>query len=190
MRRLAISLLCACALAGCGNSAARPPDVSTPSSPRAYVPASYPAAGVRFDYPANWTITSGQPPLVSTVVSGQATVAVWRYARTEPLPVGPLALARARIALIRAARRRDRTLRVRSARVRRLHGSPAIVLFGSESVGGQRRSVRSVHVFFAAHEVVVDAFAPASQFRRVDRSVFGPLVASLRLSGGSGALGP
>jgi hypothetical protein len=55
------------------------------------------------------------------------------------------------------------------------------VLVGQEVIGGQVRLVRSTHVFAHQAEVVVDAYAPPSTFPAVNQSVFGPLVASLRL---------
>ena len=43
---------------------------------------SDPAAGIRFKAPKNWRLAAGNAaPLVSSVVSGAATVAIWRYPR-------------------------------------------------------------------------------------------------------------
>jgi hypothetical protein len=41
--------------------------------------------------------------------------------------------------------------------------------------------VRSTHLFDRGTEIVIDAYAPPGDFARVDRSVFQPLIRSVRL---------
>ncbi len=41
--------------------------------------------------------------------------------------------------------------------------------------------VRSTHVYAEGAEIVVDAFAPEKDFRRVDEQVFRPLLKSLKI---------
>jgi hypothetical protein len=179
---LAACCLLALALAGCGERRAATPDVTTPQAPVAPQGKSFPAAGVRFQAPQNWRVQAGAAPLVATLASGQAIVAVWRYPRTEILPTTKTALRQARTRLIKQARKRDARLRIVASRITRVDHAPAIVLVGQEVVGGQVRVVRSTHVFAHQAEVVVDAYAPPASFPAVNQSVFGPLVASLRLA--------
>jgi hypothetical protein len=129
--------------------------------------------------PDNWRAEQGSDPLVASIASGTATVAIWRYSRTEPLPRSAAAFRRAQRELVRAAQRRDRTLRVQSARVIRFRGRPALEIVGTETVAGEPRRVRSTHVFRDRSEVVVEALAPAAVFAGLERTVFRPLLRSL-----------
>jgi hypothetical protein len=151
-------------------------------APRGLTAVSLPAAGLRLSRPANWRPGASGGPLLATILSGPAVVALWRYERTEKLPADEAALQTARRALIAAARARDRTLRLRSSRTLRVDGQPAVELLATERVGSRRREVRSTHVYAHGAEIVLDAYAPPGDFDRVDRTVFQPLVASLRIS--------
>lgn len=155
--------------------------MTSPRAPSGFHFASYPQLGISLRVPDNWRAQAGASPLVATIASGTATVAIWRYPRSEPLPRTPAALATARTALVRAAHRRDRTLKLTTARVTRFRGAPAIVLAGTETVGGRRRTVRSSHVFGQRSEVVVEALAPPPAFAALQRSVFAPLLRSVRI---------
>jgi hypothetical protein len=171
----------ALALCACGNERTPRPDVATPGPPLGSTAASYPKAGIRFAAPGGWKTTPGTLPLVSTSQTGQATVAVWRYPRTEPLPVTSADLRRARRSLLKAVRTRDKTFRLKSARIKRIRRHPAIEVVGDETVAKHPRRVRSTHIFALGSEVVVDGYAPVAVFRRIDRTVFRPLVRSLRI---------
>ena len=176
------ALLCAALLAGCGETRSRAPGVTAPQPPTAPKGQFFPSAGVRFRAPENWRVQAGQAPLVATVASGQAIVAVWRYPRTEILPRSKTALRKARARLIQASRKRDPRLRLVGSRLTRVDHAPAIVLVAQEIIAGQVRLVRSTHVFADGAEVVVDAYAPPAAFPGANQAVFGPLVASLRLA--------
>jgi hypothetical protein len=141
--------------------------------------ASWPRAGVSVAIPDNWRAEQGASPLVASIASGTATVAIWRYRRTEPLPRSAASFRRARRELVRAAQKRDRTLRVRTAQVVRFGGRPALQIVGVETVAGERRMVRSTHVFRDRTEVVVEALAPPAAFGGLARTVFDPLLRSL-----------
>jgi hypothetical protein len=175
-------LLIACVLlAGCGNQQQRPPDVSTVATPSGTTPAAFAGQGVSFAAPGGWHVQTGQAPLVATVQSGPAQIAVWRYPRTEPLPTTRAQLTQARGLLLQAAKARDQTFKETSTAITKVGGHPAIVVRGTETVGGQPRSVRSTHVYAGGGEVVVDAFAPANVFGRADRVAFRPVVRSLQV---------
>ena len=58
----------------------------------------------------------------------------------------------------------------------------AVQIRGNETIDGQRRTVRSTHIYAGGAEIVVDATAPVNEFRRVDAQVFSPMLRSLRIS--------
>jgi hypothetical protein len=188
LRRLTLVVL-ALALPACGNERTPAPDTATPLTPQGSALVRYPQAGVRFATPGRWDRVAGQAPLVATVSSGRATIAVWRFPRAEPLPTSAAELRRARRTLLAAARARDPSFRARRTRgvtTRRVGGLRALEVRGTGTVEGQARAVRSLHVYGFDGEVVVDALAPPAQFERVDREVFGPLLRSVRLSAPQG----
>jgi hypothetical protein len=173
--------LAALVAGGCGNQQSRPPDVANPDPPIGHTVAWFDKQGVRFSAPGGWHLQPGAAPLVATVQSGTASIAVWRYPRTESLPRGKAALGQARDLLLAAAHARDATFKETKVAITKVHGRPAIQVRGTETVSGQPRIVRSTHVYALGAEVVVDAFAPAGVFPRVDRDVFGPLLRSLHV---------
>jgi hypothetical protein len=168
--------------AGCGNERTPAPDTATPLTPQGTALVRYPEAGVRFATPGRWDRAPGQAPLVATVSSGRATIAVWRFPRAEPLPSSAEDLRRARRTLVSAARARDPSFRSQRVTTRRVGNLRALEVRGTGTVEGQPRAVRSLHVYGFDGEVVVDALAPPDQFARVDREVFRPLLRSVRLS--------
>jgi hypothetical protein len=183
-RRLAAAstaLALAAGAAGCGNERQDAPRVPTASSPSGKRTERLVRYGVIFARPRNWTLFEGRPPQLASVSSGRANVTLWRYRRVERLPSSAADLVRARKALVAAARGRDRTLRVLSARGLRIGGLPAVEIEANEKVGLARRKVRSTHVYAHRAELVVDAYAPAGEFARVDRTAFLPLLRSLRV---------
>jgi hypothetical protein len=144
-------------------------------------PVSFGEQGVRFGVPGGWHLHNGTAPLVASVQSGTATIAVWRYPRSEPLPKTAAQLTQARDLLLQTAKARDRTFKEANTAITKLGSHPAIQVRGTETISGQPRTVRSTHVYAFGAEIVVDAFAPAGVFGRVDREVFRPLLRSLRL---------
>jgi hypothetical protein len=183
IRHLLAALACpALVLAGCGNSRTPVPNIVVPAKPNGNQTMSYPAAGVSFRAPRNWTVTPGKElPLVATVTSGHVQVALWRYPRKEPLPATAAALEQARSLLVKAAHDRSNRLRVLKSKVVTVNGAHAIELNATERVAGAARRVRSVHVFAHGAEFVLDEYAPLSFFRTVDHQVFSPLKRSLKL---------
>jgi hypothetical protein len=180
-RALTSALLLTLVAAGCGDSRTSPPYLAGASAPNGFSRASFPADGLSFRAPTNWALTSGHPPQVATVHDGLATLAIWRYPRAEPLPVSQAQLRAVIPALLAAVRARDPSFTVILARPVVLARSPAIELTGLETIAGQLRHVRSVHVFHGGAELVLDAFAPPSDFARVDRLAFQPLLHSVHL---------
>jgi hypothetical protein len=179
--RLLLALPAALLMAGCGRERLEPPDPSRPASALNENVRTYPAAGLRFEAPDDWTFEPGQAPLVTSTADGSVTIAVWRYPRTEPLPREDAALDQAQEALVQAARRRDPSFELDDARQLRVDGAPAIQLVGTQRVAGRERRVRSTHVYAKQAEVVVDAYVAPRDFVNVDREVFRPLVRSLKI---------
>jgi hypothetical protein len=182
VRRAAPVLLAAALLAGCGEQRTRAPDVTHAVAPKCCVDAVLRGQGISYKRPRNWDQLAAAGALVGGVTSRTATVAVWRYPRTEPLPQDRAALEQAQTLLLDRARQRNPTFTLRQSRITQLAGAPAIELTGSQTSAGFAYDVRSAHVFKAGAEVVVDAYAPSGDFRRVDRQVFRPLLASLKLT--------
>jgi hypothetical protein len=179
--RAAVVLAAAGLVAGCGNSRTPAPLVPPAASPVGKRTVVLEAAGVAFRRPANWPLGQGTAPLIGTVTSGRAAVVLWRYPRVEPLPQTGADLQRARRALTAAARARDRTLRVLSSRVVTVGGARGVQLVADERLGSSRRQVRSTHLYAQGAELAIDAYAPPGEFARVDRTVFAPLLRSLRI---------
>ena len=182
MRRRLPLFACVLAIAGCGNEQQNPPDVVAPArATGAMESQAFAPAGIEFLAPADWHVQAGQGPLVATVQSGPAQIAVWRYPRSEPLPKTGEQLDEARDLLLKAAKARDQTFKEARTAIARLDGHPMIQVRGTETVSGQPRTVRSTHVYAFGAEVVVDAFAPPGVFDQVDAEAFRPLVRSLKL---------
>jgi hypothetical protein len=174
-------------LAACGNSRTPVPSPTQPAVPDGFVTLTPADAGVRLAVPRNWLITGQRPPLVVTIQSGTAVVALWRFARSGPVPAGRRALAKARAGLIARIRRRERSLRLLRASVTSIDGAAAIELQAQERIGGLPRRVSSTHVYVLGAELVLDEYAPPAQFDAVERSVFGAVRRSLTLIRSGGA---
>ena len=179
--RLTTPLLAAAALAGCGNERTPPVDADTPAAPRGERVVRLDEAGVRFRAPGNWPDMPVEEPRVGGVRSGRATVAVWRYARDEQLPRTRADLEQVRDLLLERVRARDPEYDSESARIVRRGGAPGIELVGTQTLAGTEAGTRSTHLFARGSEYVVDAYAPAEDFERLDEEVFLPLLRSLRI---------
>ena len=151
-----LALLCVASLviAGCGDSPAKPPDLSTPAMPDGFMHAVYPADGLRFSVPRDWRVIPGTSPQVAILQSGLATVAVWRYRRDGRLPRSRAALTLALHSLVALIGSRDPTFRRLGAAVVAVAHHAAIQVRGLETIDGLRREVRSTHLFVNRSEVV------------------------------------
>jgi hypothetical protein len=169
-------------LAGCGNERQRAASIPPPAAPAGKRTETFERYGVLFERPANWGVGGAGLPQLMAISSGRAVVVLWRYRRVERLPRSRAELDRALRALVAAARGRDRSLRVISASPVRVGGAPGVQLVVTQRIGTARRRVRSTHLYAYGAELVVDAYAPPAEFARVDRTVFRPLLRSLRLT--------
>jgi hypothetical protein len=182
VRRAVLLLAPLVFLAGCGNSRTPSPSVTQPSQPSGFHTLGYPRSGFALSAPNNWLVQQKSGPLVTTISSGDAVVAVWRFPRHTKPPTGAKALAKAAQQLIAAAQARDPSFQLIRSKIQTVDQAPAVELAGFERVGGQRRRVRSVHVFVPDAEIVLDEYAPPGGFHAVDHAVFSPVKHSLRLS--------
>ena len=167
--------------AGCGAERVQPPDTSQPFATQAPTQRIFPAAGVKFRAPGDLPFAPAEAPLVTTTSTGSATIAIWRYPRTEPLPRDDAALDAAEQALRRAIETRDPKFRVDRVRRVRIDGARAIEVTGTGRVAGRERRMRSTHIYAKGAEFVVDAYAAPGDFAATDRSIFGPLLASMKI---------
>jgi hypothetical protein len=178
-----LTLLAVVLLAGCGNSRQQAPDVRTPGPVFGSELVRYPAAGLTFPKaPAGWARSTGDAPLVATIATGEATIGIFRYPRTDTLPKTKAELDAAATALVAAAKARDPTFtEIKRGRLK-VDGQPALQIRGTETIAGQPRTVRTTHIYAFGGEIVVDAYAPDDDFRRVDSQAFRPLVASMKIA--------
>jgi hypothetical protein len=182
--RRALLLVCACllALVGCGSDKAKTqPTTTVPPTGAATVPVEVPQAGVKFQAPQGWRKQKGKAPLVYAVQTGQATLALWRYPRTEQLPTTHKALQAAKEALVSQIKKRDPSFDVTKAKLLHVGPKRAVQVLGTGAIAGNRRTIRSTHIYTERAEFVVDAYAPPTVFDRVDRQVFAPLLDSLEI---------
>jgi hypothetical protein len=183
-RRLGFAaVLLALTLAGCGNSRTPVPGPGEPAPSGGLRSLFLTSAGIIVHIPRYWFVTTAKPPLLATVSSGSAVIALWRYPRSAPPPSTPAELSATERSLLAAARARDPHLEpIRTAAII-LSAHHAVELDAFEHVGGKLRRVRSVHVYAPGSEVVLDAYAPPGEFHLVDHAVFSPVKRSLRLLG-------
>jgi hypothetical protein len=168
--------------AGCGAARVEPPDPAQPFATSAPSPREFPAAGIRFRAPGDLPFEpSDAPPLVTATSTGTATIAVWRYQRSEPLPRSDTALQDAETALRDAVRTRDPQFEVDRVRRVKVDGAPALQVLGTGRVAGRERRMRSTHVYAKGHEIVVDTYAAPEHFAFADEAIFAPLLRSVKI---------
>lgn len=175
-------MIAAAVLGACGNEPKNPPVVTTPKDAFGFVDYGRPEQGIAFQRPSAWRITPGTAPLLATMNSGLVTISVWRYPRNEPLPETLEELTVAKDALVAAAKARDPSFTVIKAKGTRAAHHPAVVIVADETVAGQPRRVRSTHIYAAASEVVIDAFAPEDQYALVEDPIIRVLVRSFKIT--------
>lgn len=174
---VAVSAVAALGVTACGSSS----DDETATTSAADSGA-FPTQGVSFTPPADWSVNQGNGHLVATAQAGRATVAVWRYPRSETLPKTKLELQAARDALVKASKKRDTSFVQIKTAATEVAGQPAVQIRAKERIAGQPRTVRSTHIYAHGAEYVIDAYSDADSFRAVDAKVFRPLLRSLHVS--------
>jgi hypothetical protein len=179
---LVLAVLLAWLAAGCGNDRTQPPDTQVPDPPQGERVDRYPKAGIRITAPVNWSQLQAQGLRVGGIQSKRATLAIWRYARSERLPETDAELKEVERLLIERVKTRDPAFQLEQSRRLRRGGARAIELVGRQTAAGQPNGTRSTHVFHDGHEIVLDGYAPPEHFARVDAAVFLPVLESLELT--------
>jgi hypothetical protein len=167
------------ALAGCGTKPLSAPDPLAIREPGRPVELRDPRTGLRFEAPRNWVKRIRQNPGIFRIASGGADVSGWAYPRTEKLPATDAELASARDGLVALAKQRNRSFTLAQSRITTIQGSPAIELRGTQKILGKEITTRSLHIFRAG-EYVIEALAPAKDFKLTNDRVLEPLLRSLR----------
>jgi hypothetical protein len=182
-RRLLLGLCTAALAAGCGSDKNDPPDPAAVPEPQGTEKVSYLDEGVTFEAPRGWRRQEGESPLVAAVQTGSATLALWRYPRPESqMPVTHELLVDAKEALVLQIRRRDPSFELELAKLLHVGPKRAVQVLGIGNINGNRRMIRSTHIYTERSEFVVDAYAPPTVFPRVDRQVFAPVLESLEIT--------
>lgn len=169
-------------LAACGAGPTPEPSVGRPALDPSGEPFAFPSGG-SIDMPASWTITPGKEggPEVVRAQSGMGSIVVWRYPRTEPLPVSRRDLRNTRRSLRAAVTARDPDFKFNSAILRRLP-EPGIEIAGVGKIAGANRLIRSLHAYSNATETVVDCIGPLGDAAAYTETICGPVLRSLKLS--------
>jgi hypothetical protein len=170
------------AAAGCGYSRAPAPSLGIPAPPQGFRLLSFPTIGVSLSAPSNWITVAERPPLVTVLTSGDAVIALWRYARVAPPPAGRAGLGSAIHALIAQVRSRQPQVRVIRTAIVHLGGASGIELDALERIKDQLRRIRSTHLYAGQQEIVLEQYAPPAVFHIVDHAVFSPVRHSLRVT--------
>ena len=181
-RLLAITAPLALAVAGCAAERA--------SSPSALLPADTPfktvsskEAGMTVSVPDSTQVTRRRGAGVFRATFADWYVSGFAYSRREQLPRNRGQLRAARARLVAEVRRRDRRFKLRSARITRSRGSPAVALVGDQVLDEVRLRTRSLHVYKGRGEYVLEMAAPVAEFPSLDATVFDRVERSLRVTG-------
>jgi hypothetical protein len=181
VRPVLLTVATAILLAGCGNTRTPAPSTGVIPAPKGFREVKFAVDGISLHAPTNWRSVKGTGSQLATIAIGDGQIAIWRYARSEPLPETRPQLHAAREALVAQVKRRDPTFELTSSRLVTKRGLRAVELLGEGTNQGRRRAVRSLHAYGRGLEVVVDAFAPPKEFARVDDQTYAPVMRSLRL---------
>jgi hypothetical protein len=181
MRRVGLVVLVA-ALAGCGTRPLATPDPLAVEAPRGKVQTSDAKLGLSWELPANWRRAYRKPPGLFRVLSGGAEVSGWAWFRTESMPKDVAAAELRKDALVEQIRKRDPAFVVSSVTTREVAGLPAIEVEGTQRLLGRPVRTRSVHIFKAPVEYVIEALAPPGAFAKTAEGVLEPVLASLKFA--------
>ncbi len=182
LRRACAPALLALVLSGAATAAG--PLGRASAAPRGFRSLVFRNVEVALRVPRDWAVHAVNPPMVTAIASGPATITLWRFWRPIPTPATRPQLAAARAALIKAVRERDPKLRVLSSQLLDVDGAGAVELRTLELIDGSVREAVTEHIYVPAFELVFEEYAPPASFRRVEREVFAKVRDSLRLLGG------
>jgi hypothetical protein len=179
LKLVPVALLASLAVAGCGSDDPEPAATTTVATPQRVAYSQY---GIAFRPESTWAVNGGVRPHISTVSSGAASAAIWRFPRKERLPKERVELREAMKSLVRSSRRRDPTFRRIEGHTLRVGGEPALEIRATGRVGGRQRAMRIVHIYAHGAEIVVDGWTVPTDLARADRALFDPLLRRLRIT--------
>ena len=179
---LALPVVSAIALAGCGNQV-EPVGSLAPAPSTQTRSLEYPRAGLTLSLPANLEVARVGPPGVFRAGVGEGFVSAFAYPRREQLPRNDRQLEAARRRLVDAAEQRSGSYRSVSSQITEQSGSPAVELLGDQTISRARLRTRSLHVYKGRAEYVIELATPVEDFDRLDRAVFPAIETSLEVTG-------
>jgi hypothetical protein len=174
-----LALLCCALVAGCGDDDSGQTTTARIAPPQRV---DYGQYGISFRTDPSWSVNGGLRPHVSAIASGAASVAIWRFPRTERLPRTRLELRQALRSVVASARRRDTTFRRIEGHTMRVDGRPAIEIRATDRLDGRQRATRTLHLYAYKAEIVVEGWTAPTDAARADRVLFDPLLRSLRIA--------
>ena len=169
------------AVAGCGNQPLQPPDLTALGKARPTARFVAGGGAVTFRYPRSWVPDQGTPPRVAGLGSGSALVSVYAYPRGDT-GTSRAAILAARKRLLGSLQQRAPGFLVKTTRLIRVDGSPAVQIRGRGIVGSGPVATLSTHVYEPRVEWVIDAYATPDRFDAAERIAFAPLLRSIHLS--------
>jgi hypothetical protein len=178
----AVTLLCALALAACGNDRTEVAETRA-GGDEPVKHHEFPRYGIEVAVPQSVFLDRRARPEVFRLFLGQPVISMFAYRRRERIPHRPRELAAARRRLIREVKGRDPRFKLRSARLTEVANARAVELVGDQTISRGHLRTRSLHVYKGKAEYVIELLAPVADFARTDREVFRPLLRSLTLSG-------
>ncbi len=170
-------------LAGCGNDRIESGSLFDVRGGDATQSLRYPDAGLTVSVPKEFSVKPSVAPQLFRASLNEAFVSSFAYRRREQLPKSRADLRTARRRLVAAAKKRDKTFRLRNARLTKVAGAPAIELLGDQTIFMGRLRIRSLHLYKGNGEYVVELAAPRAAFRRLDRASFPGIRNSLKVTG-------
>ena len=178
-----VVLACACLPAACGTERTELPDPN--AAPTGSVQRlAFPKAGISLELRRPLQVTRRPAPEVFRfAMPSGALVTAFAYSRSEPVPRGRAQLRDARSRLLAATRRRDPRFDLEAARVVTIAGVQGVEVTGTQSLSGGRLDTRSVHLFKGSAEYVFELIAARKDFAKADRTVFSPMLKTVRLTG-------
>jgi len=185
MRRLlACAALAAIPLAvGCGTERVESGSLFDVKPGKASQALSYPDAGLKVNVPKEFDVKASTAPQLFRASLDASFISSFAYRRKEQIPKSREELSAARRRLVGAAKARDKTFRLRSARLTKAAGAPAVELLGDQTIFRGRLRLRSLHVYKGNGEYVIELVAPVAAFPRLDRSTFPAIRRSLEVTG-------
>ncbi len=169
--------------AGCGNDRVASGSLFDVPSGTATQALSYPEAGLKVTVPKEFDVKASTPPQLFRASLNAAFISSFAYRRAEQLPKSLEELDAARRRLEEAAKKRDKTFRLKRSELTKVNGAPAVELLGDQTIFKGRLRLRSLHVYRGNGEYVVELVAPVAAFARLDRSSFPGIRRSLKVTG-------